>query len=862
VISVLLYGRNDNYGYNLHKRAVISLNCIAEVLDDPDDEIVFVDYNTPDDLPTFIEAIADTLTERARRLLRVLRVRPSQHARFAGRTHLKALESPARNAAIRRSNPNNRWILSANTDMVFIPRSAPSLSAVAAALPDGFYHTARFELPEILWETLDRTDPRGCIEKIERWGRRLQLQEVVYGTPITLFDGPGDFQLMLRDDVVRIHGFDERMLLGWHVDSNIAKRLGLLRSEPVKSALDHVLAYHCDHTREATPAHAHGAFQNDWHTFVSRVRAPQLAEQRDSWGFAGEPIEELRVDGPAAIPRMLEKVVPPMPRAFYVTGIDLGLYQDLRYDPEHVVPYLANVIGALPRSWSAAYAGCRNSMFRSFVGLWKALGFTGRILVSEDVAGRALTVDPADGVAVVPEDRAHAQADFFVFEIGASQDDALPGPSGARETPEAGMRLLDPGDHLKVRIVHRAYVRAIDAERTRAGGPRRFVLINMQNNPMDSTVEARILATWTPTGTHVRHGFVLPDPFALESRSDPVGWLEQHLRGPWRPSRSQLADIASKLAAGAPPADFAAYMPAMEDLLGVLTLPDAARALGTSRENLAALTLALEERRPSRYARERNLPARTAAFPRSSLSRMIAVEDFDDPDWGRVAVRVVGVRPYHVLEARGRLAWECTHLVYALERTGALSGSVMLLRHPKDDEHVVYALTGTLMDWAGECAVFDATGEMPGTPAHEAVVVTPCALTVAGAEHVPAVMAAVDASLKAGGTCVLAVDVALDEPSDTSLDLPRLAGGVFAGPLERETLWRMRGPLELDLSARTLDSLQSSHSRFHPAVRYDDRGRLRASCLLVFEKTGTTEPAGWHRYYAAYLGRTGALAER
>ena len=66
MISIVLYGRNDNYGYNLHKSAALSLNCMAEVLTDPSDEILFVDYNTPDDFPTFPEAIQDTFTKRAR----------------------------------------------------------------------------------------------------------------------------------------------------------------------------------------------------------------------------------------------------------------------------------------------------------------------------------------------------------------------------------------------------------------------------------------------------------------------------------------------------------------------------------------------------------------------------------------------------------------------------------------------------------------------------------------------------------------------------------------------------------------------------------------------------------------------------
>ena len=66
MFSVILYGRNDSHGYNLHKRAAISFNALAEVMSDPDDEILFVDYNTPDDHPTFPEAIHDTLTDKAK----------------------------------------------------------------------------------------------------------------------------------------------------------------------------------------------------------------------------------------------------------------------------------------------------------------------------------------------------------------------------------------------------------------------------------------------------------------------------------------------------------------------------------------------------------------------------------------------------------------------------------------------------------------------------------------------------------------------------------------------------------------------------------------------------------------------------
>jgi len=50
--------------------AMLTPDLVAELLqpsDAPDDEILFVDYNTPDDFPTFPEAIRDTL-EIARRV--------------------------------------------------------------------------------------------------------------------------------------------------------------------------------------------------------------------------------------------------------------------------------------------------------------------------------------------------------------------------------------------------------------------------------------------------------------------------------------------------------------------------------------------------------------------------------------------------------------------------------------------------------------------------------------------------------------------------------------------------------------------------------------------------------------------------
>jgi hypothetical protein len=170
MISIVIYGRNDNHGYNLHKRAALSLNCMAELLTDSSDEILFVDYNTPDDFPTFPEAIQDTLTKRVREVLRIFRVRPRIHERFKAKTRLMVLEPIARNVAVRRSSRSNRWIWSTNTDMIFCPREAGSLSEIASGLDAGFYHAPRIEVPEVLWESLDRLAPTEIIRTVREWG--------------------------------------------------------------------------------------------------------------------------------------------------------------------------------------------------------------------------------------------------------------------------------------------------------------------------------------------------------------------------------------------------------------------------------------------------------------------------------------------------------------------------------------------------------------------------------------------------------------------------------------------------------------------------------------------------------------------
>jgi hypothetical protein len=501
VISVILYGRNDAHGYNLHRRAALSLNCIAEVLTDPDDEIVFVDYNTPDDLPTFVEALADTLTDRCLGLLRVFRVPAAIHAqRFAARTHLRAIEPVARNAGVRRANPSNRWLLSTNTDMIFLPQSDQTLSGICGELPDGFYGLPRFELPEWLWERLPRSDPRRAMAEVERLGRGLRLDEPTVSHEWIRFDAPGDFQLILREDFLAIDGLDEEMLLGYHVDSNLSRRM-LFHRGSIESLGESLAGYHCNHNREHTVYHGTGQVANDLDRFVVKVDRPDLPAQRDTWGLPDVELEEVPVrerSGPgfaaalvAAIPNS------PGPR----TPSDAAQVPfELTYDSGHVLPFVADSLAVSPSDATIGYMGANPILERMLETAVAELGFR-----------RPLEVAKLDDLSSVEE--LARTADVFVVDLGvdASLVDASFSPAEDHQPAPLPAR-LDPA--------FEALERLIELERARLAlgqHPRRFVLVHSWTVFWDAYVLAHLDCSHTTAHSRVRRATVRRVPIDDEA---------------------------------------------------------------------------------------------------------------------------------------------------------------------------------------------------------------------------------------------------------------------------------------------------------------------------------------------------------
>ena len=581
MISVILYGRNDSYGYNLHKRGAISFNCIAEVLTQPDDEIIFVDTNTPDDVPTFPEAIRDTLTPRAKELLRVLRVRPATYERHKNGTRMKVLEPLCRNVGIRRSNPRNRWVLNSNTDMVFVPvRPGQALSEVVADLPDALYELPRFEMPEMLWESVDRAEPQAIIEQFKLWGRRLHINEVVLGNPENVFDGPGDFQLAPRHQLFAIHGMNEQMVLGWHVDSNLARRLFLLNGK-TQSLLERYHAYHCDHTRVNTMMHtAEGGTANDWRKFVNEVSTPYLPEQAKTWGMPEEQVEEIRLTDQQArrYHDVLGKLLPGLHQPMLQSAL-LGesFNHGLLYDNEHVLPYITDHLSQIPPGADIGYLGGNLGLLQLIAAFRQGFGHTGRVLydpaalkaghpVGDDVRSPSSDSARPDGLLTssptsqglpatcVPTDAEalYQKAFLFCFDLWMGNFETRTNSAGY-SVPKAS----DQAGRFVALMMGRLHEFARKEKQRYDANPqqtKKFLFLGTQNTWFENAASQLISIVLAPYSSYVRHGMVRKDAFTRpflpvgghdlflgEGHTAMQAWAERRLGRPVRLFDFELA---------------------------------------------------------------------------------------------------------------------------------------------------------------------------------------------------------------------------------------------------------------------------------------------------------------------------------
>jgi hypothetical protein len=652
MLSIVVYGRNDSHGYNLHKRAALSLNAMAEQLTNQDDEIVFVDYNTPDEIPTFPEAIADTLTATAKRRMRVIRVRPAFHAQIGMNTRLGVLEPQSRNIGFRRSNDRNPWVLSTNTDMLFVPKQAISLTDIVANLADGFYHLPRFELPEGFWESLPRSEPEEVTRQVGEWARRFHLDEITYGDFNNLYEAPGDFQLFRRGDIERICGLDESMILGWHVDSNFARRMYLLKGE-VKSLTSALSGYHCGHTRQATIYHSHIRTENDMNKYCRFVESAELLNQFSTWGAPDWNFEEFSLDDDRSTKYFaaLERAIP-APAAKVYEGrfpIANGETRD-HYDVYHILPYLCDLLTSGPSSQRVLFLGSDDTLLEGLHAFFSATG-VGSVIISDDYA-LLREVAVRQGISVLPREQAFAEADCFVLQFPESRLAA-----GSRKDEQ--WRVVEAVDQ-----VADVELKIAPANR------RRVIVVNSNDNPMQRAVEAVLSYTVMPYSCRIRHGYVIESRDPAGERPPPTSAWSNYLTRIDRGFQLSAAEIevlrrgveelsSSAACEASPTRRLALEIDALADnqaLVAELAI-DSLKLEGAASRARAIIA----------ETRERHPNARLVGPRVQSGNRICSGLDWEDATWRAVLSRAFYGPPYGI-EHRSRWTWARVSIQAELER--------------------------------------------------------------------------------------------------------------------------------------------------------------------------------------------------
>lgn len=384
MVSVVTYGRNDNYGYNLYKRTALGFNCLAEVLTD-EDEILFADYNTPVHLPTLPEFVWDTLTPKARRLLKVVRIRPELHAKLKEDSPLPILENVARNAAIVRSNPNNQWILSTNPDVLMILAARwTSLTDLVKDLPKSFYEMPRFDIPESVWSCLQRSEPQSAMQLLREWiiSNRAAVVEAFPDSRLqsfTLFDAPGDFQLAPRSYFFKLRGFDESMNKYLHSDANLAKRMWLLNGRRTDHLLGNLWVVHQDHYLSGEWARNVAiSSHNDLHTKV--LQAQKIEANDQEWGLQKEDLpffgleKQMEKARRCTFAQFSQPSNGDLPLSGEIDWEGPPFYRLCHYQPELLAIYLREVLRTAPVRSSVVYLGSHMPTWEILSCLWEEVG--------------------------------------------------------------------------------------------------------------------------------------------------------------------------------------------------------------------------------------------------------------------------------------------------------------------------------------------------------------------------------------------------------------------------------------------------------------------------------------------------------
>jgi hypothetical protein len=227
--TVVLTSRNDDYGGNLHKRTTMALTSLIE----HHDEVIFVDWKTVNG-EGVISNIKHDLPQTGK--LKYIQV-PKEFLKekYPHIADYTIIESIGRNIGIRRAT--NDYIISTNIDIVTTPIDDSILNentfyTVPRRDVDESFHLSFSDYQSLynsLWENRDGYSPKERFETDDdKW---------------SLINCCGDYQIGHKNVWNQMKGFEESVLFGCGIDTNVMKKASMYSDIQV---LDHYV-FHLNH---------------------------------------------------------------------------------------------------------------------------------------------------------------------------------------------------------------------------------------------------------------------------------------------------------------------------------------------------------------------------------------------------------------------------------------------------------------------------------------------------------------------------------------------------------------------------------------------------------------------------------------
>jgi len=227
--TVILTSRNDNYGGNLHKRTTMALTSLIE----QHDEVSFVDWKTNNG-EGVISNIKHNLPHTGK--LKYIQV-PKEllKEKYPHIADYTIIESIGRNIGIRRAT--NDYIISTNIDIVTTPLDDSILNE------NTFYTVSRRDVDESFH--LSFNDYQSLYNSL--WGNRdgYRAKELFEtdNDKWSLINCCGDYQIGHKNVWNQMKGFEESVLFGCGIDTNVMKKASFYSDIKV---LDHYV-FHLNH---------------------------------------------------------------------------------------------------------------------------------------------------------------------------------------------------------------------------------------------------------------------------------------------------------------------------------------------------------------------------------------------------------------------------------------------------------------------------------------------------------------------------------------------------------------------------------------------------------------------------------------